>query len=71
MKSWYSRKYLGRQFDKFLKSEMTLKDFTLLQAELQQVLVQLRESRRFTENGYPNKTGGIPTRLKGLKEMST
>ncbi len=70
MREWYSREYLGRHFDNFLKSEMTLKDFMLLQEELQQVLVQLQESRRFTKNGYQNKIGEIRIRQKEPRETS-
>ncbi len=67
---WYSRQYLGRSFDIFLKSKMNLKDFTLLQQELQQVLVQLQESNNFIESGYPNKIGKTHTRQKEEKEKS-
>jgi len=49
--------YLGRSFDNFLNSEMTLTDFMLLQEELQQVLVQLQLSKNFIESGYQNKIG--------------
>jgi len=66
---WYSRSYLGRHFDKFLESEMTLTDFMLLQAELQSVLVQLQESKRFTENGFRNRTGRIHIKPSAEREM--
>ncbi len=68
--NWYSRQYLGKHFDNFLKSEMSLSDFMLLQAELQQVLVQLQLSSNFIESGSQNKTGRTHTRLKEPKEMS-
>ncbi len=67
---WYSRQYLGRYFDRFLESEMNSKDFQRLQAELQRVLVQLRESNSFTASGYPNKIGKIRTRQNEEKEKS-
>ena len=62
MNSWYSRQYLGKSFDRFLKSKMTLKDFMQLQEVLQQVLVQLQARRAFIENGSRNKTGAIHIR---------
>ncbi len=68
MNNWYSRHYLGRSFDKFLESEMKLKDFMLLQEELQSVSVQLQELSSFIESGSRNKTGRIRTRLNEVKE---
>ena len=68
MKDWYSRSYLGKHFDRFLNSEMSLKDFQLLQAELQQVLVQLQLSRDFTKSGLTNRTGKIHIRTSVPKE---
>ncbi len=65
---WYSRSYLGKQFDNFLSSDMNLKDFIILQEALQQVLVQLQESKRFIESGYPNKIGKILTKPRGPRE---
>ncbi len=67
--NWYSRDYLGREFDKFLKSEMKLSDFTQLQVVLQQVLVQLRLLDNFTKSGYPSRDGKIHTKTKEAKEM--
>ncbi len=70
MNEWYSRQYLGKSFDRFLKSEMSLKDFQRLQQELQQVLVQLRLSRDFTGNGLTNRIGGTHTKIREAKENS-
>ncbi len=67
---WYSRQYLGRSFDIFLKSKMNLKDFMLLQQELQQVLVQLQESSNFTKSGLQNKIGETHIRQREEKEKS-
>ncbi len=64
---WYSRSYLGRSFDKFLKSEMKLNDFMLLQEELQRVSVQLQQLNNFIENGLQNKTGKIRISQKEAK----
>ncbi len=69
IESWYSRSYLGRSFDRFLESEMNSKDFQLLQAELQSVLVQLQESKRFTESGFQNRIGGTRTKQNVRKGM--
>ncbi len=68
MKNWYSKSYLGRAFDKFLDSEMNLKDFTRLQEELQSVSVQLRELNSFIESGSQNKTGRTLTKPNVAKE---
>jgi len=67
--NWYSRQYLGKHFDRFLKSEMKLRDFMLLQEVLQEVLVQLRLSNNFIKNGYQSKTGKIRIRQNEQKEM--
>jgi len=69
MKDWYSRDYLGKGFDRFLKSDMKLSDFITLQEELQRVLVQLQLSRSFTESGYPNKIGKIHIKPSEPKAM--
>jgi len=71
IQEWYTREYLGKHFDRFLKSGMSLKDFMRLQEVLQEVLVQLQESRRFIESGYRNKTGRIPTKPREPREMFT
>ncbi len=56
---WYSRRYLGRSFDRFLESDMKQTDFLQLQQELQLVSVQLQELNNFIASGYQNKTGKI------------
>ncbi len=66
---WYSRDYLGKAFDKFLKSEMNLKDFSLLQVELQQVSGQLQELNNFIRSGSRNKTGKIHIKPNDSKGM--
>jgi len=71
MKSWYSRQYLGRSFDKFLKSEMNLSDFLLLQQELSQVSVQLQELNSFIANGSQNKIGATHTSPEEVKVRSS
>ncbi len=68
MKSWYSRHYLGKSFDRFLSSEMKLSDFTRLQEELQRVSVQLQELDSFIENGSRNRTGKTRTRIEEVRE---
>ncbi len=70
MKSWYSREYLGRAFDRFLDSEMSLNDFMLLQQELQLVSEQLQALKHFIESGYQSKTGRIHIRQNEQKETS-
>ncbi len=67
---WYTREYLGKSFDNFLKSEMNSNDFKHLLQVLQRVSEQLRVSSSFIESGYPNKIGKIPIKPKGRKEMS-
>ncbi len=67
-KHWYSRQYLGKHFDNFLKSDMNSTDFMQLQEVLQQVLVQLRARNNFIASGYPNKIGGIHTKRSARKE---
>ncbi len=69
MNNWYSRRYLGQSFAIFLNSDMNGKDFLLLQEALQQVSEQLRLLSSFTKNGYPNKTGKIPTKRNEVKGM--
>ncbi len=66
--NWYSRDYLGKHFDRFLNSEMNLTDFMQLQEVLQQVLVQLQQSRAFIESGYPNKIGKTRIRVEEVRE---
>ncbi len=66
-KSWYSRQYLGKAFDRFLNSEMKSNDFLLLQQELLSVSVQLQELNSFIENGLRSKTGKIHIRAKEAK----
>ena len=65
---WYTREYLGRYFDRFLDSEMSLTDFMRLQEELQRVLVQLQESRSFIASGSLNRIGGTPIRPREERE---
>ncbi len=67
MKNWYSREFLGRSFDRFLKSDMKQTDFLQLQSELQSVSVQLRELNSFIESGSLSRTGKTHTKPKEEK----
>ncbi len=68
---WYSRDYLGREFDRFLSSEMNSTDFQRLSLELVRVLEQLQLSRAFIASGYQNKIGKIHTKPKEVRETSS
>ncbi len=67
MRNWYSREYLGKQFDKFLNSDMNSTDILHLQEELRLVSEQLQLSNSFIENGFQNKTGRIHIRQSEAK----
>ncbi len=70
MKNWYSKEYLGREFDRFLESDMKQIDFLRLQSALQSVSVQLQELNSFIANGFQNKIGRTHTRQNEVKESS-
>jgi len=64
---WYSQQYLGKSFDRFLKSDMNSIDFKRLQEVLQQVSAQLQLREDFIKSGSINRTGKTHIRTNVLK----